>query len=344
MFEFCCCLLEILLLSAFRSRRSLIVIILTLKKENEILKRHLNHSGKNVQTNQSERFIISILSTLSDLVGRYICFAKPETVLKWQRYFIRKHWTYKNPKTGRPAITIKIKQMILKMKNENILWGSRRISGELKKLGIDIHHTTVHRIIQTFRKNGHIKSTGSWNKFLKAHWNSLFATDFFTVDPLFGKRMYVLFIIQLKSRRLVQWRMTEHPTREFVRQQIIDFEDSLDNEHAYLIHDNGSQYITIDYSDYGITGIRTGIRAPNMNAFAERFVRSFREEALDHFILFSKKQIKKIVDEYVNYYNKYRHHQGIDDIPEKSLNRGTGKVMCDDVLFGLHHNYYRSSA
>ena len=185
MFKFCCCLLEILLSSAFRCRRSLIVIILALKKEKEILKRHLNNSAKNVQTNQGERFIISILATLSDLVGKYICFIKPETLLKWQRYFIRKHWTYKNTKTGRPAITIKIKQMILKMKNDNILWGSRRIAGELQKIGIDLHHTTVHRIIQTFRKNGQVKSTGSWNKFLKAHWNSLFATDFFTVDTTF---------------------------------------------------------------------------------------------------------------------------------------------------------------
>ena len=179
------------------------------------------------------------------------------------------------------------------MKKDNFLWGARRISGELNKLGIDIHYTTVYRVIQTFRKNGFIKPSGCWEKFLKSHWESLFATDFFTIDSLFGKRLYVFFIIQLKSRRLVQWRITEHSTREFVRQQIIDFEESFDNKHAYLIHDNGSQYTTIDYSDYGITGVRTGIRAPNMNAHAERFVRSIRKEAIDHYILFSKKQIIK---------------------------------------------------
>ena len=76
-------------------------------------------------------------------------------------------------------------------------------------------------------------------------------------------------------------------------QQIIELDDSLNNEHAYLIHDNGSQFTTIDYTDYGITGLRTGIRSPNMNAYAERFVRSIRQEALDHFILFSSKQVKK---------------------------------------------------
>ncbi len=89
------------------------------------------------------------------------------------------------------------------MKNENILWGSRRIAGELKKLRIDISHVAVHRIIQTYRKNGFVKPTGSWNKFLKYHWESLFTTDFFTVDTLFGKRMYVIFILKLKTRKLM---------------------------------------------------------------------------------------------------------------------------------------------
>ena len=81
-----------------------------------------------------------------------------------------------------------------------------------------------------------------------------------------------------------------------------------------------------------------------MNAYAERFVRSIRQEALDNFILFSGRQVKKIVDEYVNYYNKYRHHQGIDDIPDKYVNAISGRVVWDEVLFGLHHHYYRSSA
>ena len=124
------------------------------------------------------------------------------------------------------------------MKNSNLNWGARRIEGELRKLDISIDYFTINRVIQAFRKNCHIKPTGSWKKFLKVHWESLFATDFFTVDPLLGKRGYVLFIIQLKSGKVVQWRMTEHTTREFVRQQLIDFEGYLNNEHAYLIHDN----------------------------------------------------------------------------------------------------------
>ena len=123
MFNFCCCLLKIILLSTFRSRRSLIVIILSLKKENEILKRHLNLSGKTLNTKRSERFILSVLLNIFGRITKHLCFVKPVTLLKWQRYFIRKHWTYKNPKSGRPPLTKKTKELILKMKNENILWG-----------------------------------------------------------------------------------------------------------------------------------------------------------------------------------------------------------------------------
>jgi putative transposase len=93
-----------------------------------------------------------------------------------------------------------------------------------------------------------------------------------------------------------------------------------------------------------MTSKSTAVRSSNMNAYAERFVRSIRQEALDHFILISEKQIKKIVEEYVNYYNKYRPHQGIGDIPDKCLISGSGNIQYDDVLFGLHHHYYRSSA
>ena len=150
MFNFICNILKFLPFSAFRNKRSLILIILSLKKENEILKRHLNLAGKKIKTKRSERFILSVLSILSRRVEKHLCIVKPETLLKWQKYFIKKHWTYKRKKPGRPALTKKIKQLILQMKNENNNWGTRRIEGELRKLGINIDHSTINRVIQTF--------------------------------------------------------------------------------------------------------------------------------------------------------------------------------------------------
>ncbi len=208
MFKLFCSLIRFLLLFTFKKRRSLILIIFSLKKENDILKRHLKVSERAIKTKKSERFILSVLCSISGRVENHLCIVKPETLLKWQRVFIKKQWTFKRNKPGRPALTKQFKQLILQMKKDNFLWGSRRISGELKKLGIDIHYTTVYRVIQTFRKNGFIKPSGCWEKFLKSHWESLFATDLFTIDSLFGKRLYIFFIIQLKSRRLMQWRIT----------------------------------------------------------------------------------------------------------------------------------------
>ena len=84
------------------------------------------------------------------------------------------------------------------MKQENQLWRCHHIADELKKMGIILNPTTVNRIIQTFRREGTIQPTGSWKKFLKSHWNSLFGMDFMTIDTLFGKRFYLLIILELK--------------------------------------------------------------------------------------------------------------------------------------------------
>jgi putative transposase len=103
------------------------------------------------------------------------------------------------------------------MKTDNSLWRCRKISDKLKKLDIDIHHTTVNKMIQTFRREGKIQPTGSWKKFLKSNWDSLFGMDFMTIDTLFGKRFYLLIILELKSRKIVRFNLTENPCREFVK-------------------------------------------------------------------------------------------------------------------------------
>ncbi len=129
---------------------------------------------------------------------------------------------YKCKKRGRPYIKRSEKELILEMKQENHLWGCRRIADELQMLNISIHYSTVNRILQTYRKDGKLQPNGSWRKFLKAHWQSLYAADFINIDTIFGKRWYLLLIVRLKTRRIVRWRLTEHPTREFVRQQIME--------------------------------------------------------------------------------------------------------------------------
>jgi putative transposase len=254
-------------------------------------------------------------------------------------------------------VTKDIKKLILQMKQENQLWGCHRIADELKKIGMELNPTTVNRIIQTFRKQGKIPPTGSWKKFLKSHWDSLFGMDFMTIDTLFGRRFYLLIILELKSRSIVQFHLTENPCREFVKQRIELFSENLPDKKT-LIFDNAPQFTSIDYSWYKIEGVNISVAAPKagrkqvfcspmrpgMNAFTERVIGTIRREALDHFLLFSEKQIRKIIKEYVNYYNHHRPHQGTGRIPERVVTSETGIIKTESILGGLHHNYYRSSA
>jgi putative transposase len=214
MFIFIRDILKILFIILPQKRKDIIFSLLLLKKENEILKRHLNFQNKKIKTNKNERFSLSMISALSRKVINHLTIVKPKTVLEWQRKFIKNKWTYISKKPGRKAISQTMKKLILEMKQDNWFWGCRKISGELKKLDIIIHHTTINKIIQTFRKDGQIQPVGCWKKFLKAHWNSLYGIDFMTVDTLFGKRLYILVILELKSRKIIKWDITEYPTRE----------------------------------------------------------------------------------------------------------------------------------
>ncbi len=170
--------------------------------------------------------------------------------------------------------------------------------------------------------------------------------------PIFNQRFYVLFIIRHKTREIVQFAITSNPVREFVRQQIIDFSEQL-NEIVYLIHDNAGQFM-LNYIDYGIQGVKTSVKAPNMllsaphgvNSICERWISSVRNEILDYFIIFNQKQLYNILKEYIeNYYNCKRPHQGIEQrIPRGYKVKNTGKVKSRPILFGLNQEYYREAA
>lgn len=185
MFNFLVQLLQSIFSVLFMKRKDVIFTLLLLKKENAIYKRRLNVSKKKIQTRRIDRLVFSLIAAVSKRATAHITFVKPQTLLDWQKQFIKGYWTYTHKKPGRKPVSNNVKKLILEMKRENQLWGCQRIADELKKLGIDLHTTTVNRILQTFRKNGKIQPNGSWKNFLKAHWNSLFSMDYATIDTLF---------------------------------------------------------------------------------------------------------------------------------------------------------------
>jgi hypothetical protein len=142
---------------------------------------------------------------------RFFSLVSPKTILTEWKQFLSRRWSYPHKKQGRKPLAKHLVDLIRGMKLDNRLWGSRRIANELKKLAHDVSHTTISKLISSFYKDGTLKPLGSWKTVFASHWDSLFACDFFTIDTLGFKRLYVFFVIELATRRIVQHRYTDHP-------------------------------------------------------------------------------------------------------------------------------------
>ena len=169
-------------------------------------------------------------------------------MLKWIRRFTKGYWRFpqKKKKIGRPATPNEIRQLVLKMKNENICWGNGKIQGELKKLGIKLDKRTIAGIIEYFRRKGKGKKGLTWSKFIKSHLSSLYGMDFFTLDTILGKRFY-LFFIYLQTRQIVRYAVTTNPTRQLVRNQLIEFSWYFEGKRIYFVHDSSGEFCNINY-------------------------------------------------------------------------------------------------
>ena len=137
--------------------------------------------------------------------------------------------------------------------------------------------------------------------------------DFMFIDTIFGKRLDLFIIMELKTRQIIRCDLTQNPCGEFVKQRIELFSDEYQDQELTLIHDNAAQFTSIDYSWYDIKGVNICSYAPNMNAYVERLNGSIRREAFDYFLLFSEKHVRKIISEYIEYYNHYRPSYGFFD-------------------------------
>jgi hypothetical protein len=186
-------------LSIFKSKKFLICEIALLKKDVEILKRK---KKKRTLTNHFDRLFFVILNKIANIKD-HISIVKPETVLRWQRFIIKKFWTYKSSgkKKGRKATSKDIQDLILSIKNDNILWGVEKIQGELLKLDIHLDTKTIWNILRTFRRRGMVKKYMNWKKFLSMHIDSIFSMDFFTIDTIFNKRYYFFLSSVIKHEK-----------------------------------------------------------------------------------------------------------------------------------------------
>ena len=269
---------------------------------------------------------------------------------------VRRKWTCRRTREGgRPAITAEVEALLLRLARENPRWGYGRLQGELLKLGHPLGRSTVRDVL---RRHGvppaptRRRQPSTWRAFLRRHRDQLLACDFFTVETLFLQTAYVLFFIELGTRRVHLAGCTAHPTAAWVTQQARQLSWQLQEGEVaarYLLHDRDSKFApafdTVFRSE-GIEIVRTPYRAPTANAVAERWVGSVRRECLDHLLTVNEAHLRRVLSAYVAHYNRARPHQGLDQRtpvpPDRQVQRGP--VRQRDVLGGLLHEYYREAA
>jgi len=255
----------------------------------------------------------------------------------------------------RPGLKPETEQLIVRMARENPTWGYRRIQGAMKALGHPLVHNTVKRVLQDHGIDPapeRSKAT-SWSEFLRAHWAGLAATDFFTTEVWTRTGLvtiYTLFVIRLESRRVHVVGSTRHPEARFVEQGALDlvaFDDSPLRDATHLIMDRDTKFTARwreILADEGVTPVCLPSRSPNLNAYAERFVRSIKAECLDRMIFFGQRHLEHAIREYVAHYNAERPHQGVgNELLGGDVIPATGRLRRRERLGGLLSFYHRAA-
>ncbi len=226
----------------------------------------------------------------------------------------------------------------------NVGWGAPRIHGELLKLGIEISEITVSRYMPKLPPSA--GSRQRWATFLHNHLHDTLAIDFAVVPTLRFGLIYVFFVLSLERRRVLHFNVTPHPTAEWTAQQVVEA-CPFDLPGRFLIRDNDKIYgakFRHRVVGLGLEQIRTTFRSPWQNGFAERWIASLRRDCLDHVIAINERQLRRVVQSYVDYYHEDRTHLGLEkDTPqERSIAPPEmGEVVAIPRLGGLHHRYSR---
>ena len=345
------CRLFALVLLLARSDCAKELELLVLRHELSILRRQ----APRPRLAERDRLLLATLSRMMSRRSWQAFLVTPETLLRWHRRIVARRWTYPHRRPGRPPLDPQVRELIIRLARENGHWGYVRIVGELRKLGITVSATLVRNVLARAGVPPAPERAGpSWRSFLRQQGNTILACDLFTVDTVWLRRLYVLFFISIRTRRVEYVTTTSNPNTVWMTQQarnfLMDLEDRSQRP-RFLIHDRDtklSRAFDDIFRSEGIKIVRTPILAPNANAYAERWVGAVRRECLDRLLIFGRRQLEHVLCVYVRHFNQQRPHRaldlqppdrgsGTDPLPAPTLHRL--QVSRRDLLGGLLHEY-----
>jgi putative transposase len=321
--------------------------------ENALLRQQLiilHRQVKRPACTKTDRMLLVLLAKMARNWKQTLFIVQPETLLRWHRHGFKLYWKYKSrAPSAKPKISAETVALIKEMASNNRLWGAERIRGELLKLGIQVCKRTIQkymRSVRTSRPGGQ-----KWSTFLHTHAEQIWACDFLPVTDLFFRSLFAFFLIELHSRKVIHVGVTRYPTDAWTAQQLREA-TAFGVRPKYLIRDNDGKF-GVGFARVAQTShieiLKTPYYAPRANAICERFLGSVRRECLDHLLILHEKQLHRMLNAYMHYFNRARPHQGIkQQVPEQKAGsmppyHESGKVISFPVLGGLHYDYRRSA-
>jgi transposase InsO family protein len=339
------CLLQLVLLRP-RSESYKELEIVVLRHELSVLRRQVGRP----QLRPSDRTLLAAASRLLPRSRWGSFLVTPTTLLRWHRRLVARRWTYA-AQTGRPPVGNEVRELVLRLARENPRWGYQRIVGEVNGVGLKVSATTVRKILREAGIGPAGERFGvSWRAFLRQQAQSMLAVDFFTVETIGLQRLYVLFFIELGSRRVHITGCTANPTGDWVTQQARQFCWVLQEQPSrfrFLIRDRDAKFTrSFDavFASEDIQIVKTPVRAPKANAFAERFVGTVRRECLDWLLIVNRRHLERVLRVFAEHYNSHRPHRSLELTPPEGIDRDRLSGRSHDVkrrdrLGGLIHEY-----
>jgi transposase len=324
--------------------------LLVLRHQLEVLRRRVERPTLRA----SDRALLAAAARLLPPARRQGLLVTPRTLLRWHRELVRRRWTYPRARPGRPPVDARTRALVVRLARENPRWGYQRIAGELNKLGLSVSPSTVRRLLARAGLGPAPRRSGpSWRAFLRAQAASVVACDFFTVETAWLRRCYVLFFIELQTRRVHLAGTTANPDGRWVTQQArnLSLSGALEDV-GFLIRDRDAKFVAgFDevFRTEGVSVVQTPFRSPQANAHAERFVRTARTECLDWLLILGQRQLDRVLRVYVDHYNTQRPHRARGRQPPIAIQpptppRPRATIHRRDRLGGLLHEYHRAAA